>query len=167
MPIEARDKQDVESPPETRGIDKVLSALDQEELMQKMKTYGWRRFRPIPRLIAVTSQPAHILKRDHIHQEAERRTAWKLVLVELNANRDDEGTLLAAGIGMRHGCAVVVVLMLRFRNKCLRLVLTAAAAFGDGFDFLLGLRYRGFVLRSDAVGLVRMMPAATQQHMQG
>ena len=42
MPIEARDKRDVENPPETRGVDEVLSALDQEELMQKMETYGWR-----------------------------------------------------------------------------------------------------------------------------
>ena len=96
MPIEARDERDVETSPESRGVDEVLSALDQEELMQKMKTYGWRRFRPIPRLIAVTSQPAHILKRDHIHQEAERRTAWKLFLVKLNANRRDEGALFSA-----------------------------------------------------------------------
>lgn len=68
---------------------------------------------------------------------------------------------------MRRGCAVIIVLMLYFRNKRLGLVPLTAAAIGDGFNFLLGLHYLGFVLRSDAIGLVRMMPAATQQHMQG
>lgn len=135
--------------------------------MQKMETYRGRSFRPNQVLRTAVRESARLLKRNRAHQEAERRTALKLILVDLNTNRRDKGAFLAAGIGMRRGCAVIVVLMLRFRNKRLRLVPTAAAAFGDGFDFLLGLRYRGFVLRSDAVGFVRMMPAATQQHMQG
>ena len=131
-----------------------------------MKTYGWRRFRPIPRLIAVTSQPAHILKRDHIHQEAERRTAWKLFLVKLNANRRDEGALFAARIGMRRRCFAMAVLMFRLRNGCYRLMPVAAATLRAGGNFILG-RHRCLGLFGDGASLVRMMPTTTQQHMQG
>ena len=166
MPIEARDERDVETPPESRGVDEVLSALDQEELMQKMKTYGWRRFRPTPRLIVVTSKPARIPKRDHIHQEAERRAAWKLVLIELNANRHDKRALFAARIGMRRGCIAMAVLMFRLRNGCYSLVRMAATTLRAGGNFLLG-RHRCLGLFGDGASLVRMMPTTTQQHMQG
>jgi hypothetical protein len=166
MPIEARDRRDVENPPKTRGVDEVLSALDQEELMQKMESYGWRRFRPVPRLIAVTRKPARVLKRNHIHQTAERGAAWKLVLIELNANCRDEGALFAARFGMRRRCIAMAALMFRLRNGCLSLMPMAAATLRAGGNFLLG-RSRCFGLSGGGATLVRMMPATTQQHMQG